>query len=58
MAVFWDVAPCSPVQIDVRSFYQNIRHKIPEDIHLHRRNNLDPTLLESFDALRSIYACA
>jgi hypothetical protein len=54
MAVFWDVAPCSMMEIDRRfrgayclhhlddESYQTGRRNIPEDSHLHtrRRENL------------------
>jgi hypothetical protein len=53
MSVFWDVAPCSLVEIDLRfiamnmeavsnsetsvNFYETTRLNIPEDSHLHIR---------------------
>jgi hypothetical protein len=46
MTVFWDVAPCSLVEIDrlelLVSFYENAWRNIPEDshLHIHNRENL------------------
>jgi hypothetical protein len=48
IAVFWDVAPCSLVEIYLRfrdayclnhqiSFYETTQRSIPEDSHLHTR---------------------
>jgi hypothetical protein len=43
MAVFWDVAPHSLVEIDrgayYLSFYQTTRRNIPEDSHLYTSNS-------------------